>query len=110
MCLFVTLSLHYSRDDMYLWRHHIFSDQHNEGKRRKREGGKKIFECIQFRAKAISKMLKCNMVSKQQKNMITLLKRLIPYYIHVSTLINLDSPIKLSQIIRKQFSFCLRVH
>lgn len=73
-------------------------------------GEKKIFECIQFRAKAISKMLKCNMVSKQQKNMITLLKRLIQYYIHVSTLINLDSPIKLSQIIRKQFSFCLRVH
>lgn len=109
MCLFVTLLLHYSHDDVYLWKHHIFSDQHNERKRRKREGEKQT-ECIQFRAKAISKMLKCNMVSKQQKNMITLLKRLIPYYIHVSTLINLDSPIKLSQIIRKQFSFCLRVH
>lgn len=54
-------------------------------------------------------MLECNKVSKYQKNVITS-QRLIPHYIHVSTLINLDSPIKLSQIIRKQFSFCPRVH
>lgn len=41
---------------------------------------------------------------------LPLLKGLIPHYIHVSSLINLSSPIELSHIIKKLFSFCLRVH
>lgn len=71
----------------------IFPNQHNDG-RMKMACGAKLY-------------LERNKVSKQKCDHTS--QRLIPYYIHVSTLINLESAIKFSQIIRMQFSFCLRV-